>query len=230
MSETFVDPGLVIALLINFYILTVANLKQMIYAVALQGVLLGLLYLVAHAGLLTHGGPHALDALTIVRLFGLTVVIVVIKGWLIPRFLLRAIRAADVSSRVTSTVGVVLPLLVGGVGTAMAVVFARRLPISPDRVSHLPIPAALATVLSGFLILCTRREALGQVLGYIVLENGIFIFGLLLIEAVPILVELGIVLDLFVGVFVMGIIFNHVSRAFPKVSVEHLSSLKDHRQ
>ena len=73
-------------------------------------------------------------------------------------------------------------------------------------------------------MLVTRREALGQVLGYIVLENGIFIFGLLLIEAVPVLVELGVVLDLFVGVFVMGIIFNHVSRAFPEASIEHLNN------
>ena len=120
-----------------------------------------------------------------------------------------------------------LPLLVGGLGTALAIVFARTLPLAPQHVSHLPIPAALATVFCGFLMLSTRREALGQVLGYIVLENGIFIFGLLLIEAVPIMVELGIVLDLFVGVFVMGIIFNHVSRAFPEASVEHLSSLKE---
>ena len=60
--------------------------------------------------------------------------------------------------------------------------------------------------------LVARREALAQVLGYIVMENGIFIFGLLLIEAVPVLVEFGVVLDLFVGVFVMGIIVNHVSQ------------------
>ena len=118
-------------------------------------------------------------------------------------------------------------MLIGAAGTALAVIFAHKLPLAPGHDSHLPIPAALATVFCGFLMLCTRREALGQVLGYIVLENGIFIFGLLLIEAVPILVEAGIVLDLFVGVFVMGIIFNHVSRAFPEASVEHLSNLKE---
>jgi hydrogenase-4 component E len=101
------------------------------------------------------------------------------------------------------------------------------LPLPDDHISHLLIPASLATVMSGFLILTTRREALAQVLGYIVLENGIFIFGLLLIEAVPVLVELGIVLDLFVGTFVMGITINHVSRAFPEASTEHLASLKE---
>jgi len=154
---------------------------------------------------------------------------VIIKGWVIPTFLFKAMRSADVRSRVTSTIGIVPPLLLGGVGTAAAVVFSQSLPLAATHVSHLPVPAALATVLCGFLLLITRREALGQVLGYIVLENGIFVFGLLLIKAVPIMVELGIVLDLFVGVFVMGIIFNHVSRMFPEASIEHLSSLKDLR-
>ena len=199
MSELLLDPGLVIALLLNFYILTVTRLKQVIYAVSLQGVLLGLLYPVAHTGLLPKGVSHTLDVVTILRLFGLTATVVIVKGWVIPGFLLRAMRIADVRSQVTSTIGPIVPLLIGALGTILAIVFARSLPLAEQHVSHLPIPASLATVICGFLMLSTRREALGQVLGYIVLENGIFIFGLLLIEAVPILVELGIVLDLFVG-------------------------------
>ncbi len=229
MGDILIDPALVIALLLNFYILTVTSLRAMIYAVALQGALLGILYPVAHSGLMTQGAVHSLDRIALLRLVGLTVAIVMIKGWLIPQFLLRAVRAADVRSQVTSTVGIVPPLLIGGLGTALAIAFARSLPLAEQHGSRLPIPASLATVVCGFLILSTRREALGQVLGYIVLENGIFIFGLLLIQAVPIIVELGILLDFFVGVFVMGIIFNHVSRTFPEASIEHLSSLKDDR-
>ncbi|TWU34540.1 Hydrogenase-4 component E [Novipirellula aureliae] len=226
MSD-LLDPGLVIALLLNFYALTTTNLKQMIYAVAMQGALLGMLYPIAHTGFLSHADAEPTSWFSGLRLMALTATIVLVKGFLIPRFLLRAARLADVRSQVTSTVGVMLPLLLGGVATVLALVFAKSLPLAPQHISHLPIPASLATVMCGFLILSSRREAMGQVLGYIVLENGIFIFGLLLIEAVPLLVELGIVLDLFVGVFVMGIIFNHVSRAFPEASVEHLSTLKE---
>ena len=58
-------------------------------------------------------------------------------------------------------------------------------------------------------------------LGYLVLENGIFIFGLLLLEAMPFLVEVGVLLDLFVGVFVMGIIIYHINREF--ASTRHAS-------
>ena len=66
-----------------------------------------------------------------------------------------------------------------------------------------------------------------QVLGYLLLENGIFLFGLLLLEATPFLVEIGILLDLFIGVFVMGIIIHHISREFASTSTEHLTELKE---
>ena len=66
-----------------------------------------------------------------------------------------------------------------------------------------------------------------QVLGYLILENGIFLFGLLLLEATPFLVEVGILLDLFTGVFVMGIIIHHISREFSSTSTEHLTELKE---
>jgi hydrogenase-4 component E len=89
------------------------------------------------------------------------------------------------------------------------------------------VPASLATVFTGFLILTTRRNALTQVLGYLVLENGIFIFGLLLVEAMPLLVELGVLLDLFVGVFVMGIIIHHVNRVFSTTAASQLSALRE---
>ena len=89
------------------------------------------------------------------------------------------------------------------------------------------MPASLATVLTGFLVLTTRRKAITQVVGYLVLENGIFIFGLLLVEAMPFLVEIGVLLDLFVGVFVMGIIIDHINREFSSLDTEHLTSLRE---
>ena len=85
------------------------------------------------------------------------------------------------------------------------------------------MPASLATVLTGFLLLTTRSKAITQVIGYLVLENGIFIFGLLLLEAMPFLVEIGVLLDLFVGIFVMGIIINHINREFASLDTRRLA-------
>ena len=89
------------------------------------------------------------------------------------------------------------------------------------------MPASLATVWTGFLMLTTRKKAIMQVLGYLLLENGIFLFGLLLLEAMPFLVEIGVLLDLFTGVFVMGIIIHHINREFAATGTEHLADLKE---
>lgn len=226
MINYIIEPCLVVSLLLNFYVLAVSRLRLLIIAVALQGVLLGLLYPVVHQGYVPVDAGQTLDALSLVRLVALTWAIIGVKGWLIPKLLFQAVLLADIRTTVSSTIGFIPTLLLGGLGTAAALLFATTLPPLAGQ-STLLIPASLATVLSGFILLTTRREALAQVLGYIVLENGIFIFGLLLIEAVPLLVEFGVVLDLFVGVFVMGIMINHVSRAFPEASTEHLTSLKE---
>lgn len=225
MISSVIDACMVLALMLNLYILGVSRLRMLIVVVAVQGVLLGFLYPLAHEGFLP--GADRLSPITLLRLGLLTLAMIGIKGWLIPKLLFRAVLLADIRTTISSVIGFMPTLLLGVMGTSAALVFSQSLPLPEGNPNRLLIPAAFATVLSGFLMLVTRREALGQVLGYIVMENGIFIFGLLLIEAVPLLVELGVVLDLFVGVFVMGIIVNHVSRAFPEASTEHLTTLRE---
>jgi hydrogenase-4 component E len=68
---------------------------------------------------------------------------------------------------------------------------------------------------------------LNQVVGYLVLENGVYLFGLILAPEVPLLVELGILLDVFVAVFVMGIAIFHISREFDHLEMDQLTTLKD---
>ena len=65
------------------------------------------------------------------------------------------------------------------------------------------------------------------VVGYLMLENGIFVFGLLLVEAMPFLVEAGVLLDLFVGIFVFSIIIHHINREFASLDTRRLSLLKE---
>jgi hydrogenase-4 component E len=90
---------------------------------------------------------------------------------------------------------------------------AQALPL-PDAAGSLLVAVALATVIVGFLVLTTRIKALTQVVGYLMLENGIYVFGLTQSERVPFMVELGVLLDIFVGVFIMGIVVFHINREF----------------
>jgi hydrogenase-4 component E len=85
----------------------------------------------------------------------------------------------------------------------------------------------LGALATGLSVVTTRRKSLTQVVGYLTLENGIFMFGLTLIEAMPFLVEAGVLLDVLVGVFVMGIVVDHISREFSSIDGEELTELRE---
>lgn len=212
--KEFIDPILVVVLLLNFVTLAASRLRTLIQAAALQGMLLGVLIALAHGSL----------SLVVAMMAGATLVL---KGVLIPRMLFHAIREVASRREVEPVIGFVASLFLGAVGTALALLFSKTLPIAHEHVSSMIVPAALSTVLTGFLILMTRTKAITQVVGYLILENGVFIFGLLLMEAIPFLVELGVLLDLFVAIFVMGIIIHKISREFSSVSTLMLSELKE---
>ena len=212
--NSLLDPMLVLVLLLNFVVLGASRLRTIIHAVAVQGILLGLMIVLAQSKVT--GWVLVMAAAAII-----------LKGVTIPRMLFHAIREVVIRREVEPIVGFVASLLLGAVGTALAVLFSKTLPIAHEHVGSLIVPAALSTVLTGFLILTTRLKAITQVVGYLILENGVFIFGLLLVEAMPFLVELGVLLDLFVAIFVMGIIINKISREFSTVSTRKLSALKE---
>jgi hydrogenase-4 component E len=209
------DPLLIFVLAINFFALGVSRIRAVINAVALQGILLGIFPLLLPG--------HDIGIWTIL----FVVVTIGIKGLGIPSLLFYAMREANIQQEVTPIVNYMSSLLLGAVGTGWALVFANTLPLAVEHEGLLLVPASLATAWAGFLLLTTRQKAIMQVLGYLLLENGLFLFGLLLLEAMPFLAELGVLLDLFTGVFVMGIIIHHISREFASMSTEHLSELKD---
>ncbi|MDD5285163.1 MAG: hydrogenase [Desulfuromonadaceae bacterium] len=207
------DQLLVLVLLINFISLGTSRLIFSIRAVAVQGVILGIL-----PGLIHPFSWH---------LVGITVGIITAKGFAIPMLLNRAVRTAEIKREVEPFLGYVPTLLLGAVFTALSFGFAGKLPLLPEHQNYIFVPASIATLMTGFLILTTRRKAISQVIGYLVLENGIFIFGLLLAEAMPIMVEAGALLDLLVGTFVMGIVMNLISREFSSLDTSRLTSLKE---
>ncbi len=210
----FLDPLLILSLALNFVALGVSRIRGVINAVAAQGVLLGILALFVHSGIGLRG----------VLLVAVTIIL---KGYVIPKFLVHAMREANIQHEIKPVVDYMSSLLLGAVGTGLAIVFSYTLPLAEEHAHLLLVPASLSTVWTGFLMLTTRKRPIMQVLGYLLLENGIFLFGLLLLEAMPLLVELGILLDLFTAVFVMGIIINHISREFASTSDEKLSELKE---
>jgi len=211
--SSFADELLILVMLINLVMLGTSRLIFSIRAVAVQGVILGIL-----PGLIHPFSGH---------LAAITVGIILTKGIVIPYLISDAIRKAQIRREVEPFIGYVPTLLIGAVFTAVSFAFADKLPLAPEHQDLLFVPASIATLLTGFLILTTRRKAISMVIGYLVLENGIFVFGLLLTEAMPVMIEAGALLDLLVGIFVMGIVINHISREFSSIDTSRLRTLKE---
>ena len=206
---------LVSALLLNFLVLGSSRLRACIRAVAVQGALLSTLPLLLH-----HSGP-------VLHTIMLSAGMLALKGFLFPWLLVRTLREASMRTEIEPLIGFTASLLVGAAATMIAFVLSSRLPSLLAIASPLLVPVAMATLLMSLVILVSRTKALTQVLGYLMLENGIFLFGLTLVQSMPLLVELGVLLDLFTGIFVMGIVIYHINREFDHIDTYHLTTLKD---
>jgi hydrogenase-4 component E len=145
----------------------------------------------------------------------------------IPSLLRRAMRTAQIDRELDPLIGFVPSLLLGAGGAIAALALARQLPLLPEHAGTLLVPGALATVLTGFILLIGRAKAISQVCGYLILENGIYLFGLLLIKTMPLLVEAGVLLDVTVGVFIIGIIVDRIQRAFDSLDTRKLTALRE---
>lgn len=214
----YADFLLLVVAFLDLYIVSTSRLASCVRASALQGVALALLTLAL-------AGPGPSGQMVHVTLLSLGALVV--KAVLIPFLLFRAIREAGVRREVEPSISLHLSILVAAALVGISFWLATVLVLPRPAPTTLLVPVAFSTLLVGFLVLVGRRQAVTQVVGYLMLENGIFIFGQTLVEEIPFAVELSILLDVLVGVFVMGIAINHISREFEHIDTELLSDLKD---
>ena len=210
-----VDLLLILVVLTNLRVLGSSRLGACIRTTAVQGVLLGLLPLLAHT-------PH-LTIHTVLLAAGS----MALKGVVFPWLLFRAIREADVQREIEPYIGYNLSLLLGMAAIAAAVWLSQRLPLPAAAPSPWIVPTSLFSILAGLVLIIGRKKAISQVLGFLVMENGIYTFGVGLVHETSFLVELGVLLDVFVGVFVMGITLFHISREFDHIDADQLNLLED---
>jgi hydrogenase-4 component E len=214
----YADFLLLLVAALSLGIVATSRLVSCVRASALQGVALSLLPIALWGGALDrHLVPVVLMSLGALA----------VKAVVIPILLSRAIREANVRREVEPFISLHFSVLVAAALVGFSFWLATVLVLPRPAPSTLLVPVAFATLLVGFLVLVSRRQAVTQVVGYLMLENGVFIFGQTLVEEIPFAVELGILLDLLVGVFVMGIAIYHISREFDHIDTEQLSALKD---
>lgn len=196
----------------DFAVLGTSRLTACVRAIAVQGMLLGVLSLVVD-------DPRSIHAVA------LAIGTVIIKGAVLPWFLRWAMREAAVRREVEPVIGYMASMLLGALAVGVSFAVALRLPTPAE--SGLLVPVALATLVIGLLVLITRSKAITQVVGYLMLENGVYLFGLTQVRRVAFLVEIGVLLDVFVAVFIMGIVVFHINREFDSISADNLVELRE---
>jgi hydrogenase-4 component E len=209
------DVILIMVVLIDLRLLGATRIEASVRTVALQGILLGLLAVVEHFGDLT------------VSVWLVAVGGAVLKGVVFPWLLLRALRSSDAKREFEPFVGPIASLLAGVAALGVSLWLAQRLPLPQAKHSSLLVAVALFSILVGLFLIVARKKAISQVLGFLVMENGIYTFGVGLVRQSPLLVEFGVMLDVFVAVFVMGIALFHISREFDHINTQELTALKD---
>lgn len=212
--QTWIQLNIVFVVLLGFWVLGSSHLLTCIRCVAWQGAILSLLPLLLPGG---EGGHAAV----------LAAATLVLKAAVMPWLLWRAIRTASVRHEIEPLLGYTPSLVLGALLTGVSFLGASRLPLPAGSPSAVIPAGALTLLLFGLLILVARTQAVTQVVGYLMLENGIFLFGLLLTRKMPFMVETGILLDVFVAVFIMGIMVYRIQQAFDHMDTHNLAALKD---
>jgi hydrogenase-4 component E len=203
-----------VGLLSCFALLGTSRIGACIRWLSLQGILFGLVPLIVHQ-----------DGLT-VREVVLAAGNVCLKGIIFPLVLLRLRARAGYSREVQPFVSFIMSILFGVLALALSVWLTTQMQPALQQAPVVLLDSSIFLIFVGLFLIISRRNALMQVIGYLVLENGIFVFGVITVVGTPMLVELGVLLDAFVGVFVMGIAIYHISREFGSIDVDRLTALK----
>ena len=162
-----------------------------------------------------------------VELFGVGVALIVVKVVVIPRVLNRAVTKIGLAHVAAPYLSIAPALIVCSVLTIIAFYVISPIAASNPLPTADAMPLAFAGILVGFFIMVNRRRAVTQILGFLMLENGIFLLALLATYGVPFIVEMGVFLDVLVAVLIMEVFVYHIKDNFDSIDVGELGKLKE---
>lgn len=218
-SETFAQlVGLSTGVLLLSAVLLVwrRSLHAQVALLATQGVALAVLVLVL--------GLHESDA----ELLAVAALVLVLKAVVLPRILVRTVARLGVGVREeTPVINTTASLIALSMLTMLAYLVSRPLLTLGDGPTTTAVPVGIALVLYGMLLLATRRHAVSQLLGFLVLDNGIATVAFLIAGGVPLVVELGVSLDVLLVVLILQVLTSHIRTEFGVADLDDLSELRD---
>ncbi len=202
-------------LILAFAMISQRRIVSLIHLFTMQGATLVLATSVV--GYVTHQ-PH---------LYVSAGVTFVLKVLVIPWLLHRVIDRLNVRWDIETLINIPTTMLIG----ILVVIFSFNLAIPISRLSSTlasgTLGIALACVLLSFLMMITRAKAVPQVIGFLAMENGLFFAATSATYGMPMVVELGIALDVLIGVLILGVFMFQIREQFDSLDISHLEKLKE---
>jgi hydrogenase-4 component E len=179
-------------------ILGASQVYRAIYAVAAQSVFLGIAGAVLAAAT---GNPH---------LWAIAGITIAIKAIALPWLLLRVVKQIEVRLEIDAVIPISVTLVIAGAIVVLSFYLAASLGSVRQSITGDALPVGVALMLLGVLVMVSRRKALTQMVGLFAAENGIFFTAMAVSQGMPLIIEIGVILDVILGALVMGILVLRV--------------------
>lgn len=216
LLNQLIDLFAAFILVSSFLVLATKRLYVHVRLYATQSFFLALVaFLVAAFG----GEPHIFIAAALTFIF---------KVILMPFWFRRIINRLNVQQEAQLTLNVPASLIVAA-GLVLGADYLTRTILETNQTFELSrnvLTVSLSVVLMGLFTMVTRKKALTQVIGFLTIENGLFLAGIAITKGMPMIVELGVFFDVLVAVFIMGVLLYRINETFDTINVEKLTKLK----
>jgi hydrogenase-4 component E len=160
------------------------------------------------------------------ELYFVAFVLFALKVVIIPRYLARLEKKVGVERELYPYVNVATSLIGSGLLVLLAYAVTRPLVLASALPTRAGLPLAMGLVFVGLFVVITRKKALSQIVGFLVMENGITLLAVLGTYGIPLIVELGVFLDVLMGFLVMQVFVYHIHGTFASIDVDQLNQLK----
>lgn len=187
----------------------------------------GLIEVIAFQGLVVSIVPLFISPHMVGGDIVFTLITLVIRGIVIPLCIYLAIKRVAIRREVEPIVGFHASILLGLVMIVSAAYVSRKFVVPSISESALLLTTTISLLVAGMFILIARRNAIAMVLGYIMMENGIYLVGTTFSIRALHIVEFGILLDVLAAVMIMAIILQNINSTFENVDTALLRTLKE---
>ena len=215
LSGQYIHLFASVVLLLSFAMLAQRRIRTLIHLFALQG-----FALVCSTTVVAWSSaqPH---------LYYSAALTLVLKVIVLPLILYRLIERLQLRWDTETVLHIPATLLLGLVLVVFAFGLAQPVSRLGDQVTQSTLGIAIAVVMLAFLMMITRRKAVTQVIGFLAMENGLFFAATSTTDGMPMVVELGIALDVLVGMLILGVFFFQIREQFDSLDIRHLEKLKE---